>query len=169
MIIFLIKKKGGMVMLKKLLYSEDRISQGLLVLRVGIGIAFIVHGFPKLFMGGAVHLAEALTKTGIPGGIIGAYLAGSAEFFGGIALIAGILFLPTTLIMAFNMFVAVAFLLSGGAAFKDYSHALESLILFIALAVTGPGRYSLDYRLYCWWTEERKPTKKFAHSVLDPV
>jgi putative oxidoreductase len=158
-----------MVMLKKLLYSEDRISQGLLVLRVGIGIAFIAHGFPKLFMGGAAHLAAAMTKTGIPGGILGAYLSGSAEFFGGIALIAGILFLPTTLIMAFNMFVAVSFHLGSGASFVEYSHALESLILFIALAVTGPGRYSLDYKIYCRLTDECKPTERLAHSVLDPA
>ena len=156
-------------MLKKLLYSENRISQGLLVLRVGIGTAFIFHGFPKLFMGGAAHLAGAMTKAGIPGGVVGAYLAGSAEFFGGIALIAGFLFLPTALIMAFNMFVALSFHLSSGAPFIEYSHALESLILFIALAISGPGRYSLDWMLFCRQGDEECSGKLFTHPVSDGI
>ncbi len=134
--------------LTKLLYSENRISQGLLALRVGIGIAFMVHGFPKIFMGGAAYLAGAMTKAGIPGGLMGAYMAGAAEFFGGIALIFGFLFIPTTIIMAFTMLVALLFHLGFGDPFVKYSHALESLILFIALAISGPGRYSLDRILF---------------------
>jgi putative oxidoreductase len=79
-------------MSKKLIYSEDYVAAGLLILRIGIGIAFVLHGFPKVFGGGAEHLAGALAKAGIPGGIVAAYLAGLAEFLGGIALIAGIFF-----------------------------------------------------------------------------
>ena len=156
-------------MLSKLLYSENRISQGLLVLRVGIGLSFMAHGYPKLFLGGAAHLAGAMAKAGIPGGILGAYLAGSAEFFGGIALAAGILFLPTTLIMAFNMFVALSFHLSFGDPFLKYSHALESLILFGALAISGPGRYSLDRILFCRHREEECKGKVFTHPVSHAV
>ena len=156
-------------MLKKLLYSENRISQGLLILRLGIGIAFIMHGFPKIFMGGAVHLAEAITKAGIPGGIFGAYLAGSAEFFGGIALILGALFIPATAVMAFNMVVALLFHLRFGDSFMEYSHALESLILFIALAITGPGKYSIDHMLFGKRSEEKGLEKDFSCSVPEPV
>ena len=157
--------------LSKMLYSENRISQGLLVLRVGIGLSFMAHGYPKLFMGGAAYLAGAMAKAGIPGGILGAYLAGSAEFFGGIALVAGILFLPTTLIMAFNMFVALSFHLSSGDPFMTYSHALESLILFGALAIAGPGRYSLDRLLFCRQREEEctGTGKVFTHPVSHAV
>ena len=64
-------------MAKKLMYSDDYIALGLLILRIGIGIAFVVHGIPKVF-GGAEHLAGALAKAGIPGGILGAYMAGLA-------------------------------------------------------------------------------------------
>jgi len=135
-------------MLKRWLYSEDNIALGLLVLRVGIGIAFVVHGFPKLFMGGAVGLSKGLAATGIPGGLVAAYLAGSAEFFGGIALILGILLRPAAAVMAFNMMVALIFHLNKGDKFVAYSHALESGILFLSLFVAGPGKFSLDHLLW---------------------
>lgn len=132
-------------MLKKLLYSEDTVPLGLLVLRIGIGIAFMVHGYPKVFLGGAEGLAKGLAATGIPGGITAAYLAGMAEFFGGIALILGILTRPVAGVLAFTMFIALLFHLNKGDGFITYSHALESGILFVALLISGPGRFSLDY------------------------
>jgi putative oxidoreductase len=135
-------------MLKRLLYSEDNIALGLLVLRVGIGIAFVLHGFPKLFMGGAVGLSKGLAATGIPGGIVAAYLAGSAEFFGGIALILGLLARPASAVMAFNMLVALIFHFNRGDNFVTYSHALEGGILFLSLLISGPGKFSLDYLLW---------------------
>ena len=135
-------------MFKKLIYSKDHKDFGLLLLRVGIGIAFMTHGYPKLFMGGAAGLAKGLAAAGIPGGIFAAYLAGIAEFFGGIALILGLFFRPLTVIMAFNMLVALMFHVNRGDPFIEYSHALESGILFISLIFIGPGAYSLDEKLF---------------------
>lgn len=135
-------------MLKNLVYSKDRKDLGLLLLRIGIGIAFIAHGYPKLFMGGAEGLAKGLAATGIPGGIFAAYLAGMAEFFGGIALILGIFFRSSTVVMAFTMLIALVYHLNKGDAFIKYSHALESGILFISLIFIGPGKYSLDEKLF---------------------
>ena len=134
-------------MSRKWFYSEDQIALGLLILRVGVGIAFMVHGFPKLFMGGALGLSKGLAATGIPGGVAAAYLAAFAEFFGGMALIAGLLFRPTTVILAFTMLVALVFHVRRGDSFITYSHALESGILFVALTIAGPGRISADYKL----------------------
>lgn len=135
-------------MLNKLIYSKDHRDLGLMLLRIGIGIAFIAHGYPKLFMGGAEGLAKGLAATGIPGGVFAAYLAGMAEFFGGIALILGLFFRPLTVVMAFNMLVALIFHLNKGDSFIKYSHALESGILFISLIFIGPGKYSLDEKLF---------------------
>jgi putative oxidoreductase len=135
-------------MLKKIFYSEDQIATGLLILRIGIGIAFMVHGFPKLFMGGALGLSKGLAATGIPGGVVAAYLAALAEFFGGMALVAGLLFRPTTMVLGFTMLVALIFHLRRGDSFIAYSHAIESGILFVALTITGPGRFSVDYKLF---------------------
>ncbi|MEW6671631.1 MAG: DoxX family protein [Thermodesulfobacteriota bacterium] len=135
-------------MLKKLIYSKNYVDVGLLVLRIGIGIAFVLHGYPKLFLGGAAGLAKGLAAAGIPGGIAAAYLAAMAEFFGGIALIFGVLFRPVTVVMAFTMLVALTFHLNKGDGFVKYSHALESAILFISLIFIGPGKFSLDEKLF---------------------
>lgn len=155
-------------MLKKIIYSEDYISTGLLVLRIGIGIAFMLHGFPKIFGGGAEGLSMGLAKAGIPGGVAAAYLAGIAEFFGGIALIAGIFFRPVTVLLAFTMAVALAFHVSLGDAFIKYSHALESLVLFIALIITGPGRYSLDYLMFCSSNEKECSPRSYGRFIRAP-
>lgn len=150
---------------KKLIYSEKYVAAGLLILRIGIGIAFILHGFPKVFSGGAEHLAGALVKAGIPGGIVAAYLAGLAEFLGGMALIAGIIFRPTSIALAFTMLVALIFHLSLNDPFVKYSHALESLVLFIALAITGPGKYSMDYRWFCSTNEDACVPKVYSRTI----
>jgi len=149
-------------MYKRLFYSEENIALGLLVLRVGIGIAFVIHGFPKVFMGGAVGLSKGLAATGIPGGVVAAYLAGSAEFFGGIALILGILTRPTTAVLAFTMLVALIFHLNKGDKFIAYSHAVESGILFLSLLITGPGKFSLDYLLWGEKSESKYPVSRGA-------
>ena len=134
-------------MSRKLFYSEDQIALGLLILRIGVGIAFMIHGFPKLFMGGALGLSKGLAASGIPGGVVAAYMAALAEFFGGMALIVGLLFRPTTVILAFTMLVALIYHFRHGDSFITYSHALESGILFVALTIAGPGRFSLDRKL----------------------
>ena len=141
-------------MFRKFFYSEDQIALGLLILRVGVGIAFMLHGFPKLFMGGAMGLSKGLAATGIPGGVVAAYLAALAEFFGGMTLIAGLLFRPTTVVLGFTMLVALIFHLRHGDSYITYSHALESGILFMALTVAGPGKFSVDHRLFGTWAEK---------------
>jgi putative oxidoreductase len=142
------KQEGGFHMSKKFFYSEDQIALGLLIVRIGVGIAFMVHGYPKLFMGGALGLSKGLAAAGIPGGVAAAYLAALAEFVGGMTLIAGLLFRPTTVVLGFTMFVALIFHLRRGDSFIAYSHAIESGILFMALTIAGPGRFSADRKLF---------------------
>jgi putative oxidoreductase len=135
-------------MFKKWIYSKDNKDLGLLLLRIGIGMAFMAHGYPKLFMGGVAGLTKGLAAAGIPGGLFAAYLSGIAEFFGGIALALGLFFRPLTVVMAFNMLVALLFHLNLGDPYVKYSHALESGILFISLIFVGPGKFSLDEKLF---------------------
>lgn len=153
-------------MLKKFFYSEDQIATGLLIIRIGIGIAFMVHGFPKLFMGGALGLSKGLAAAGIPGGVAAAYLAALAEFVGGMALIAGLLFRPTTVVLGFTMLVALIFHLRHGDSFITYSHALESGILFMALTVAGPGRFSVDHRLFGTSAEKERTCEEGRRPVM---
>jgi putative oxidoreductase len=158
-------QEGGLRVSRKFFYSEDKVALGLLIVRVGVGIAFMAHGFPKLFMGGALGLSKGLAAVGIPGGVIGAYLAGAAEFFGGMSLVAGLLFRPATVALAFNMLVALIFHFRHGDSFITYSHALESGILFLALMIAGPGRFSLDYKLFGSKAEKEVRSEKAGRPV----
>jgi putative oxidoreductase len=120
---------------------------GLLVIRVGIGIMFIFHGLPKLMggpdkwnaIGGAM---ETLGISFLPA--FWGFMAGFAETIGGLLLILGLAFIPAALMMAFTMFVAFLKHYFGGDGFIGFSHAFEAMILFIGLAITGPGKYRLS-------------------------
>ena len=120
---------------------------GLLLLRVGIGISFMVHGFPKLQAGPELWtgLGGALGALGIHfAPTFMGFMAASAEFFGGLFLALGLLTRPAVFFMLNTMIVAMAMHLSKGDSFQQYSHALEAGILFLSLLLIGPGRFSLD-------------------------
>lgn len=70
--------------------------------------------------------------------------AAVAECAGGVLLIFGILTRPAAIGMAFTMFVAFFMHYSRGDEFKVYSHALESMMLFVSISIMGGGKYSLD-------------------------
>jgi putative oxidoreductase len=124
---------------------------GLLLLRVGIGVMFTIHGYPKLIGGPEkwVELGGVMKMFGIdfaPG--VWGFLAAVAEAVGGQLLAIGLFFRITCGLLLATMLVAAAQHLSAGDGFSGYSHALESAFLFLGLAFTGPGRYSLDQLLF---------------------
>jgi len=63
----------------------------LLILRVGAGITFLVHGYPKLFAGaGPLAFSRYLHAQHFPAPLFFAWIFAVVEVFGGLALIAGI-------------------------------------------------------------------------------
>lgn len=120
---------------------------GLLLMRVGLGISFILHGAPKIFGG-----PEVWARVGAAMGHLGVnfnpslwgFLAAFAEFGGGILFILGFLFRPAALLLAFTMGVATLMHMRTGDDFKTYSHALELCIVFVGLMFVGPGKLSID-------------------------
>lgn len=116
---------------------------GLLVLRVGVAILLITHGYGKLFghAPGMEMFTGMVTGMGFPLPAVFAYLAALSEFVGGIALLLGVFTCAAGALNAVTMFVAFAFahkfnLNAGGAAFA-------LLASTIALALLGPGKYSV--------------------------
>lgn len=119
---------------------------GLLILRIGIGFMFILHGYPKI-MGGPDDWA----KLGIKGmGSVGihsfhaflGFIAAISEFVGGILLALGLLFRPALFFKFITMvFAALSHITTGKGS--PY-HAIESGILLFSLMWIGPGYYSLD-------------------------
>lgn len=124
---------------------------GLLILRIGIGIAFMLHGWPKL--AGGPELWEAVGKHMALFGItfspiFWGFMAGLVETAGGLLLILGLFWRFTCLLLLFTMTVATTQHIAGGDDFNGYSHSLEAAILFFSLLFIGPGTYSLDNKLF---------------------
>lgn len=119
---------------------------GLLLLRLGIGIVFIFHGYPKLFNPEMwPNLGRAMANLGITFGYsFWGFMAAFSEFGGAILLILGFFFRPACFLLFFTMFVAAIMHLSAGHGFSVASHAIELTIIFFSLIFIGPGKFSID-------------------------
>lgn len=76
-----------------------------------------------------------------------ATMAGSAEFFGGIFLMLGLLVRPTSIVLAITMLVAIFSVHINNGLFMSnngYEFALALLIISIILVFRGAGSLSLD-------------------------
>src|SRR5688500_3100481 len=123
---------------------------GHLVLRAGLGLMMIGHGWPKVAGGPAKweklgHATESLGIAFAPT-FFGA-AASFTELVGGLLLVLGLAPRPAGARLAVTMFVAAADHLSDGDGFGGASHAIEDGIAFVALVLLGGGRYSLDRRI----------------------
>ncbi|MDY7116833.1 DoxX family protein [Halomonas sp. SSL-5] len=124
---------------------------GALALRVPVGLILAAHGAQKLFgwFGGygLEGTAQWLESIGLAPGLLMALLAGGAEFFGGLALMLGLLTRPAALVAAVTMLVAIVSVHIGNGLFlanNGYEFGLALLAATVALAIQGAGRFSLD-------------------------
>jgi putative oxidoreductase len=124
------------------------------LVRITAGLLLMPHGAQKLFgwFGGYGLTATGEffgTQLGLQPGLLFALLAGLVEFFGGLALVLGLLTRPAALAVAVLMSVAALgvhlpngfFWTSGG-----YEYPLMWGLIALALLLGGGGRYSLDRR-----------------------
>ncbi|WP_036251764.1 DoxX family protein [Methylobacter sp. BBA5.1] len=136
-------------LLKRTLISDAGLEA--IILRVPIGLILAAHGSQKLFAwfggNGLEGTGQWMASVGLNPGFVMALLAGSAEFFGGIALVLGLLTRPAAMISAVTMLVAL-FWVHWGNGFFLSSHGIEYALALLsatlALTVIGGGRYSLD-------------------------
>jgi putative oxidoreductase len=134
--------------MRQLLFGGARLNSlvgdlGLLVLRVFAGLSLAVaHGWAKVPPG--ADFVRTVTSLGFPAEA--AYLTMLTEFFGGLALSAGLMTRPIALAMVVNF--SVAGFLSHAA---DPYERKELPFLFLAVAFmflcVGAGRFSVDRRL----------------------
>ena len=122
-----------------------------LMLRLPLGIIFAAHGAQKLFgwFGGygLQGTGQWMASIGLEPGVLMAALAGSAEFFGGLFLLFGLLTRPAALALAFTMVVAIFSTHIGNGLFMSnngYEFGLALLAGTLALMISGGGNLSAD-------------------------
>lgn len=140
----------------------------LFIARVGMGAMFMLHGEGKIF--GGVEKWEKLGKSMEMFGIEFApvfwgFMASFAEFGGGLLLILGLFTRPACFLLVITMIVAatkhmippdtIGQVLKDAVdpkttmdLLKEASHAIEACCVFFALMLIGPGKWSLDKKLF---------------------
>jgi putative oxidoreductase len=115
----------------------------LLALRLVLGAIMIGHGYPKVF-GGLSHHVQAVSRLGLPGWL--AYLSAAAEFFGGIALVVGLLTRLAALAILINLAVAIEKVhwKNGFLSANGYQFPLACAAVAFALIFFGAGPIALD-------------------------
>lgn len=126
--------------------ASNRTDIGLLILRVATGAIFAAHGGQKLFVYGFGGVTGAFAGMGIPLPGVTGPLTAVVEFFGGLALVFGLLNRLAGFGLAITMVGAIGFVNIAGGFFAPtgVEFTLSLLGATTALAVAGAGRYSLD-------------------------
>ncbi len=118
-----------------------------LILRLAVGSLFMVHGYPKLGKQQRQQGVGWMTSMGMPGGMMA--FAGVVEFFGGLALILGILTPIIAVLAALWMLSTTWFARS--KLKKKYMGGWELdvtlLLAALAIAALGSGVFSIDHLL----------------------
>lgn len=124
------------------------------IVRITTGLLLMPHGAQKLFGWFGGHGLEATGQffagsLGLEPGILFAFLAGFVEFFGGLALVLGLLTRPAALGVAVLMGVAMTVHLPNGFFWSagGYEYPLMWGLLAVAIFLRGGGEASLDRKL----------------------
>ncbi|ASP48630.1 DoxX family protein [Cognaticolwellia beringensis] len=139
--------------MKALLAKLTRSNAGYsaLALRLPIGIIFMAHGAQKLFGWFGGYGLEGtggwMESIGLAPGFIMALLAGSAEFFGGLFILLGLLTRPAAIALSLTMVVAIFSVHFANGLFMSnngYEFGLALLAASVSLAFSGSGKLALD-------------------------
>lgn len=136
-------------MLKQLLFSDaGSLQLGFMILRVGIGALFALHGWAKV-VGGTATWQWLGSQLGVFGitfmPVMWGFIAAMAEFGGGICLVLGFASRLAALVICAVMVVAISYHINKGDSFETYSHPMALLIVMIAIVIAGPGSFSIDH------------------------
>ena len=129
--------------------NSTRIDLALAVLRVLVGVIFLAHGGQKLFVYGFDGVSGAFGQMGVPMAGLTGPLTALVEFFGGLALVSGLLTRLAGLGLAVTMLGAILFvhLAAGFFAPQGIEFPLALLAASVAFAIAGAGRFSLDHAI----------------------
>ena len=121
---------------------------GLLIIRVALGATMLIfHGIPKINGGWEKigQIGQSMKHIGItflP--MFWGVLATGVEVIGALLFIIGLWTRPVSALLAGTMLIATAFHLGEGHGWAKSSHTIELLFVFVAFALMGAGKYSVD-------------------------
>lgn len=134
--------------------TSTQAGYGITLLRIVTGLTFAAHGSQKLFgwFGGygLVGVGQWMESIGLTPGYLMALMAGSAEFFGGLALVLGLLVRPAAAALIVAMLVAVFTVHWVNGFFitaNGFEYAMILALISAALLIEGAGKLSLDRRI----------------------
>jgi putative oxidoreductase len=116
----------------------------LLILRVGMSLLLITHGHDKLYnyLNGARDFPNPIFL----GPHLSFLLTIFAEFFCALAVAFGVFTRYASAVLVMH-FIVVTFVVHGPDPLGDKEHAMMYLIAYLAVLLTGAGKYSLDRRI----------------------
>ena len=132
------------------------------LLRLCLGIIFIVHGYPKLFREdvGPLGFSESLKTLGVPAPLMIAYSIGILEFVGGWLLIIGFLARLVALLIALEMLYTIMKMkfrtgfvtrLVEGSGVGGYELDFALFTMALVVGLLGAGRFSIDFLYLQVW------------------
>ena len=124
--------------------TQRQMEIGLGILRIVTGLVFAAHGYQKFFMMGTDGVTGFFTGLGIPLPGIAAILVSTLELVGGLAFAAGIFTRLLAIPLALDVAGAIVFFHRGFFAPKGIEFVLMLMVASIALAIGGPGAFSVD-------------------------
>ena len=130
--------------------SPERADLALTIIRVIVGLAFLLHGWQKVFTIGFAGVGGFFGSLGIPAAGFFAIVVSLVELLGGLALILGIGTRIAGALLTITMLVAMLTVhLPNGFFASD--NGIELVLVLgaatLAFTITGAGNLSLDARL----------------------
>lgn len=129
---------------------------GLLVMRLGVGLLMMGHGVPKLQKGPAMWEGlggAAMGHFGITfAPTLWGFLAAFSEGVGAALLVVGLATRPAAAMLVGTMAMAFAHHYLSGDGWSAWNQSAKLVFVFGGLALTGPGRLSLD----AWISRRRR-------------
>ncbi|MDP2676271.1 MAG: DoxX family protein [bacterium] len=113
------------------------------ILRVFLGVIFILHGYPKLFKKFSETKAF-FASLGLRPATAWTLWIGILEFFGGALLIIGLFVQPVALLLAVNMFFAIVLVARKKGFVNGWEFELALLIIALSLVIMGAGIFAID-------------------------
>ncbi|HTE23793.1 DoxX family protein [Flavitalea sp.] len=140
-------------------YLKKNQDWGILILRVALGVGFLVHGWAKISRGTG-GFEKLLNLIGVPMANLNAQIVPYLEFLGGIAIIAGIFtriisvpLIITMIVAMFTIHIHYGFstvntigLSETGPKFGPPGYEINIVYIagLLSLIFTGSGKYSVD-------------------------